>query len=91
MVTAARVSKKAGPSEAEKGVPLAPSVKDLNPWYSDKTRDRNTSADVDKDEKRYENYPLPSTYRLPCIVGGCILTMIFAEKGIYCPSLGTIL
>ncbi|KAF8841358.1 hypothetical protein BDN67DRAFT_526300 [Paxillus ammoniavirescens] len=52
MITAARISKKTGPSETEKGVPLAPSAKDLNPWYSDKTRDRNISVDDDKDEKR---------------------------------------
>ncbi|KIK82090.1 hypothetical protein PAXRUDRAFT_832419 [Paxillus rubicundulus Ve08.2h10] len=52
MITTARASKKTGSSEAEKGVPLAPSAKDLNPWYSDKARDHNVSADNDKDEKR---------------------------------------
>ncbi|KAF9221235.1 hypothetical protein BS17DRAFT_797239 [Gyrodon lividus] len=52
MMTAVRASKKTAPSEAEKGVPLAPSAKDLNPWYSDKTKDRDTPADDDKDEKK---------------------------------------
>ncbi|KAH7884158.1 hypothetical protein F5I97DRAFT_1660469 [Phlebopus sp. FC_14] len=53
MVTAMRAGKKAAPSEAEKGVPLAPSAKDLNPWYSDKNTARDKpSADNDQDERR---------------------------------------
>ncbi|KAF8139615.1 hypothetical protein EV363DRAFT_1151589 [Boletus edulis] len=40
------------PSEAEKGVPLAPSAKDLNPWYSDKARDRGQLVEDEKDERR---------------------------------------
>ncbi|EPQ51670.1 hypothetical protein GLOTRDRAFT_65874 [Gloeophyllum trabeum ATCC 11539] len=34
---ALRKVKKSVPAETEKGVPLAPSEKDLNPWYSDKS------------------------------------------------------
>ncbi len=37
--------------ESEKGVPLAPSAKDLNPWYSDKDRER-TFKETD-DDRRY--------------------------------------
>lgn len=32
--------------ETDKGVPLAPSKKDLNPWYS--ARDADRDKDVDK-------------------------------------------
>lgn len=53
MITAVRATKKTTPSEAEKGVPLAPSAKDLNPWYSDKTRDRSQTAEDREDEKRW--------------------------------------
>ncbi|KAF8439307.1 hypothetical protein L210DRAFT_3480679 [Boletus edulis BED1] len=52
MVTAMRATKKTSPSEAEKGVPLAPSAKDLNPWYSDKARDRGQLVEDEKDERR---------------------------------------
>ncbi|KAG6334073.1 hypothetical protein ID866_5023 [Astraeus odoratus] len=55
LVLAARASKKTTPSEAEKGVPLAPSAKDLNPWYVDKHRARTEVEDVngeDQDERR---------------------------------------
>ena len=51
MITAVRASKKTAPSEAEKGVALAPSAKDLNPWYSDRTRDRDQISE-DQEEKR---------------------------------------
>ncbi|KIJ58763.1 hypothetical protein HYDPIDRAFT_99381 [Hydnomerulius pinastri MD-312] len=52
MITAVRASKKTTPLETEKGVPLAPSAKDLNPWYSDKNRDRNKTAEDEQDEQR---------------------------------------
>ena len=52
MVTAIRATKKTAPSEAEKGVALAPSAKDLNPWYSDKVGDRGQTAEDQKDERR---------------------------------------
>lgn len=39
--------------ETDKGVALAPSAKDLNPWYSDRNRDRETGGgEPDKDDKR---------------------------------------
>lgn len=52
MVTATRATKKTAPSEAEKGVPLAPSAKDLNPWYSNKAIDRGQTAEDQEDKKR---------------------------------------
>lgn len=52
MVTAIRATAKTTPSETEKGVPLAPSAKDLNPWYSDKARNRGQIADDEQDERR---------------------------------------
>ncbi|KAI9572530.1 hypothetical protein HD554DRAFT_2066080 [Boletus coccyginus] len=52
MVTAIRATKKTTPSEAEQGVPLAPSAKDLNPWYSDKARDRGQITEDQQDERR---------------------------------------
>lgn len=52
MVTAIRATKKTAPSEAEKGIALAPSAKDLNPWYSDKARDRGQIAEDEQDERR---------------------------------------
>lgn len=46
----ARMSKKAETNEAEKGFALAPSAKDLKPWYSERSIDR--MAEVE-DERRY--------------------------------------
>lgn len=51
-MTAIRATKKTAPSEAEKGVPLAPSAKDLNPWYSDKARDRGQIKEDQEDDRR---------------------------------------
>ena len=42
-----RSTKKAAP-ETEKGIPLAPSEKDLKPWYSD----RGSGKGKDRDEAR---------------------------------------
>ena len=36
------------PAESEKGVALAPSAKDLNPWYSEKDPERSRETDEDK-------------------------------------------
>jgi hypothetical protein len=44
------MSKKAETNEAEKGFALAPSAKDLKPWYSERSIDR--MAEVE-DERRY--------------------------------------
>ncbi|KAI6022281.1 hypothetical protein BKA83DRAFT_4277043 [Pisolithus microcarpus] len=51
---AARASKKTTQSEVEKGVALAPSAKDLNPWYTDKRASKQTEEENDnnQDEKR---------------------------------------
>ncbi|KAI6028993.1 hypothetical protein EDC04DRAFT_3115781 [Pisolithus marmoratus] len=56
LVIAARASKKTTQSEIEKGVPLAPSTKDLNPWYADKRANKQTQAENenDQDEKKSE-------------------------------------
>ncbi|EKM53844.1 uncharacterized protein PHACADRAFT_260394 [Phanerochaete carnosa HHB-10118-sp] len=40
---------KSGPSTNEQGIPLAPSEKDRNPWYSD--RDHERKRDLDEDKK----------------------------------------
>ncbi|KAF8060701.1 hypothetical protein FPV67DRAFT_1673550 [Lyophyllum atratum] len=49
-ITAAiRATKKAEPAETEKGVPLAPSAKDLKPWYSERSKDQ---AEETPDERR---------------------------------------
>lgn len=40
-------STKKAPPETEKGIPLAPAAKDLNPWYSDGAsgKERETNED----------------------------------------------
>jgi hypothetical protein len=40
------------PVEVDKGVPLAPSAKDLKPWYSEKSHERNREI---AEEKRYHD------------------------------------
>ncbi|KAG6865040.1 hypothetical protein C0991_005533 [Blastosporella zonata] len=51
-ITAAiRATKKVEPAETEKGVPLAPSAKDLKPWYSERSRDKD-GAEETVDERR---------------------------------------
>ncbi|KAI6146822.1 hypothetical protein BKA82DRAFT_160021 [Pisolithus tinctorius] len=54
LIISARASKKTTQSEIDKGVPLAPSAKDLNPWYADKRASKRTEAENenDQDEKR---------------------------------------
>ncbi|TFK47424.1 hypothetical protein OE88DRAFT_1603789, partial [Heliocybe sulcata] len=42
---ALRKVKRSGPAESEKGFPLAPSAKDLKPWYSEKSRDKGKEVD----------------------------------------------
>ncbi|RDB27181.1 hypothetical protein Hypma_004380 [Hypsizygus marmoreus] len=49
IATAIRATKKAEPAETEKGVPLAPSAKDLKPWYSERQSER---AEETPDERR---------------------------------------
>ena len=50
-VLASRVAKKADPAESEKGVPLAPSAKDLRPWYSEKARLVEQQQEIDDDRR----------------------------------------
>ncbi|KAK0208235.1 hypothetical protein DFS33DRAFT_424794 [Desarmillaria ectypa] len=50
IITAVRSTKKAEPKDTDKGVPLAPSAKDLRPWYSERNCDRD-NAEVDEAAK----------------------------------------
>lgn len=61
--------KKSDPVETDKGVPLAPSAKDLNPWYSSRNDD-NRPVDEAEEGRRYVNsllnpqfHQLRSVYR----------------------------
>ena len=54
-MAAIKATKKVTPAETEKGVPLAPSAKDLKPWYSERTREQ--PAEEVQDEKRCVSYP----------------------------------
>lgn len=49
MLRSRELAKKASKPEEEKGFPLAPSKKDLNPWYSG----TKSGEDDLSDEKRY--------------------------------------
>ncbi|KAH7906952.1 hypothetical protein BJ138DRAFT_1093383 [Hygrophoropsis aurantiaca] len=53
-MTAIRASKKTGPPEAEKGFPLAPSAKDLRPWYSTKRGEPEPQPEADGDKYKEE-------------------------------------
>ncbi|KAJ3993882.1 hypothetical protein F5050DRAFT_1576772 [Lentinula boryana] len=48
IVAAAKASKKNEPAETDKGIALAPSAKDLNPWYSGSSDYKDTDANDDK-------------------------------------------
>ena len=48
-MAAIKATKKVTPAETEQGVPLAPSAKDLKPWYSERTREPTEQVE---DEKR---------------------------------------
>jgi len=48
-MAAIKATKKVTPAETEKGVPLAPSAKDLKPWYSEPTHEPAVEVE---DEKR---------------------------------------
>ncbi|KAJ3515564.1 hypothetical protein NLJ89_g1671 [Agrocybe chaxingu] len=54
IAAAIRASKKTGPAETEKGVPLAPSAKDLKPWYSERTKDQ--VEEVEEEKRRREEF-----------------------------------
>jgi len=53
MITAIRATKKTAQSEAEKGVPLAPSAKDLRPWYSEHDKEKESAEDEKNERLRY--------------------------------------
>ena len=46
-----RSTKKVPPSESEKGIALAPSAKDLNPWYSDRDHERTRERETGEDKR----------------------------------------
>ncbi|KAF7328645.1 hypothetical protein MSAN_02473100 [Mycena sanguinolenta] len=51
IATAIRTTKKAEPVETERGVPLAPSAKDLKPWYTERAADPDDEV-IDEKWKR---------------------------------------
>ena len=51
IAAAVKATRKADPSETDKGVPLAPSAKDLKPWYSEK-RKESQNDEEEPDERR---------------------------------------
>jgi len=46
------IRKKTETVEADKGFALAPSAKDLNPWYSEKSRVKNDKVEDEDDNRR---------------------------------------
>ncbi|KDR70040.1 hypothetical protein GALMADRAFT_35279, partial [Galerina marginata CBS 339.88] len=63
---AVKVSKKPA-AETEKGVPLAPSAKDLKPWYSERTKDKPEEVEDDRkkreESRKFAHDPLTSITR----------------------------
>ncbi|KAG6890516.1 hypothetical protein C0995_007715 [Termitomyces sp. Mi166 len=51
IAAAIRATKKAEPVETDKGVPLAPSEKDLKPWYSERMKNKEEELET-ADERR---------------------------------------
>ncbi|KAJ7268506.1 hypothetical protein C8J57DRAFT_1325319 [Mycena rebaudengoi] len=51
IASAIKSTKKADPVETDRGVPLAPSAKDLKPWYTEKTLDPDEEV-IDEKRKR---------------------------------------
>ncbi|KAJ7255005.1 hypothetical protein B0H12DRAFT_1233266 [Mycena haematopus] len=51
IATAIRTAKKAEPVETERGVPLAPSAKDLKPWYIERAANLDEEV-IDEKRKR---------------------------------------
>ncbi|KAG1724554.1 hypothetical protein EDB19DRAFT_310075 [Suillus lakei] len=52
MITAIRATKKTTQLETEKGVPLAPSAKDLKPWYSERDKEKEHQEDEKSERLR---------------------------------------
>ncbi|KAJ8077564.1 hypothetical protein PM082_001996 [Marasmius tenuissimus] len=55
VTSAVRASKKAASTETDKGVALAPSTKDLNPWYSNKNRPQGVFDDEDEGRRKRDS------------------------------------
>ncbi|PPQ68870.1 hypothetical protein CVT24_007679 [Panaeolus cyanescens] len=55
LAAAIKSTKKSGTSETEKGVPLAPSEKDLNPWYSGKGKGKESEEGYEEKRRRDES------------------------------------
>ncbi|KAJ2933226.1 hypothetical protein H1R20_g3811, partial [Candolleomyces eurysporus] len=55
LAAAIKVSKKTAPAETERGVPLAPSAKDMKPWYSERNTD-GEKDEVPEDKRRRDEF-----------------------------------
>jgi len=67
LMAAIKATKKVTPAETEKGVALAPSAKDLKPWYSERTQEPAEDVQDDKrkrdESRKYVHDPLTSITR----------------------------
>lgn len=63
MITSVRATKKTTQLETEKGVPLAPSAKDLNPWYSERDKGKEHEEDEKSKRLRYAVHTVPALHR----------------------------
>ncbi|KAF8157674.1 hypothetical protein K438DRAFT_1620710, partial [Mycena galopus ATCC 62051] len=89
IATAIRTAKKTKPVETERGVPLAPSAKDLRPWY---TESRKAKPDEEEaDAKRKRNAPKKSvrdpltsiTHQLPARHASTAISTAYKSKHTY--------
>ena len=65
-------TKDAPPVESEKGIALAPSAKDLNPWYSDRDHERTRERETGEDKRcvwRVSRVPLACLFSVTCYLG----------------------
>jgi hypothetical protein len=61
MITAIRATKKTMQPETERGVPLAPSTKDLRPWYSERDKEKEYPENEKSERLRYAVHTTPRT------------------------------
>jgi len=61
MITAIRATKKNTQLETERGVPLAPSAKDLRPWYSERDKEKEYPENEKNERLRYAVHTTPRT------------------------------
>jgi hypothetical protein len=71
MITAIRATKKTAQLEAEKGVPLAPSAKDLKPWYSEHDKGNEHQKDEKSERLRYAAQTAPALHLLLLDISDC--------------------